>query len=414
MRRPGGARGRGPALGGRCCGGMEASPTGRPPPRRCPPTARWRTAAAVAAALLRVGGAESAEAPPGSWHKPWATHAGCAELVRRFDFNANFSEVVFRRFASCLRKRGELPDWHGQNRPALLAGEHFPVSVTPSPRGPPGFWVTPAWDYVVSNFIRREGTYEPGELQLFRALTEPGAVVCDVGAHVGAYALPLASHVGEAGEVHVFEPFRLVFQLLLANAALNGLANVHGHQVALGERPERRLVRSPALTRTSNIGATRIFGQVEPHFNSEHVLQYEGKETVHVITLDSLELERVDFVKVDVEGALEPVLRGAAETLRRERPVVAAEHEGDAAPPLLLDWGYHCVKVLPVHDLWACVPQERWQRFGWLGSTGTVLTAEGPLAEQPEVPPPPPRAEPRVERRRAKPPPPLLGALVGT
>mmetsp|Transcript_35279 Transcript_35279/g.109898 ORF Transcript_35279/g.109898 Transcript_35279/m.109898 type:complete len:417 (+) Transcript_35279:147-1397(+) len=343
----------------------------------------WAAAIRVASAAscaARVAAA-AAKLPPGLYYKPWATHGGCAELVRRFDFNSNYSDVLFRRFASCLIKRSDLPDWHSESRPALLAGEHYPVSVTPSPRSPPAFWVTPSWDYVVSNFVRREGTYEPGELNLYRALVKPGGVVCDVGSHVGAYAVPLAAHVGLAGLVHVFEPFRLVYQLLIANVALNGLANVHGHQVALGDASETRLVRGPSLTHASNIGATRVFEQAAPHFTAEHVLQYGGEEMVKVMTLDSLELDHVDFIKVDVEGALAAVLRGAERTLRSHRPVVAAEHEGDTAPPLLLDWGYRCAEVLPVHHLWACVPQERWWRFRWLDHARAVLAGEPPPAE---------------------------------
>jgi len=88
------------------------------------------------------------------YHKPWATHGGCAEIVRRFDFTANLSESSFRRFHACVNSRADLPDFHSPGRPSLLAGDHFPVAVVPSKRSPPGYWVVPPWDYVVSNFIR--------------------------------------------------------------------------------------------------------------------------------------------------------------------------------------------------------------------------------------------------------------------
>ncbi|CAE8627628.1 unnamed protein product [Polarella glacialis] len=258
-----------------------------------------------------------------------------AEIVRRFDFNANFSEQVYRRFHACIAKRAELPDWLGEGRPALLSGEHFPVSVVPSPRSPPLYWVTPAWDYVVSNFIRRDGTYEPSELNLFRSLVREGDVVCDLGSHVGSYAIPLASHVGLGGRVYAFEPFRLVFQLLMANVAINGLANVYGHNVAVGAQAEALTVRSPALSLSSNIGATSVFNQALPHYGIDHVLQYEGEEQVNVISFDSLELDRVDFMKIDVEGALAKArvglsLRAGASSartldLRSQRALVAAQ-----------------------------------------------------------------------------------------
>jgi len=298
----------------------------------------------------------------------WASHATCAEIVQRFDFSANYTETAFRRFHTCVELRAELPDWRSTHRPALLAGEDFPVTVTPSPRSPPGFWVLPAWDYVVSNYVRREGTFEPGELQIFKSLIEVGDVVCDVGAHVGSYTVPIATHVGRRGAVHSFEPFRLVYQLLMANVAVNGISNVYGHQLALGGREELRTVMGPALTRTSNIGATRVFAQVPPHFVHEHVLQYGEEEIVRVVPLDSLGLEHVNFVKIDVEGSLDMVLRGASRTIARHRPVLAVEHSDETPPSVLVEWGYRCVLAMPVHDLWVCVPHERFWRHAWLAN----------------------------------------------
>eukprot|EP00928_Gymnodinium_smaydae_P083652 TRINITY_DN6689_c0_g1_i4.p1 TRINITY_DN6689_c0_g1~~TRINITY_DN6689_c0_g1_i4.p1 ORF type:complete len:464 (+),score=45.37 TRINITY_DN6689_c0_g1_i4:25-1416(+) len=343
------------------------------------PDVEAASAAAAAAALLGVEAGGSVEEPreSGTEQPAWWSHAGCAEVVRRFDFNLNHSEadLIFKAYHRCLTHRSELSDWRSPHRPALLAGEHYPVAVTPSIRDPPGYWVTPAWDYVVSNFVRQMGTFEPGELQLYKALTKEGDVICDVGAHIGSYSVPLASHVGREGVVHAFEPFRLVSQLLTANVAVNGLTNVWVHQVAVGDVAEVRRIKSPSLEHSSNIGATRVFNQVPAHFETQNVLQYKGEENVRVITLDSMNLERLDFLKMDVEGALERALYGARETIRRHRPVLAVEWEGDAAPPMLEDWHYYCTKVLVMHDVWVCAPQERWWQHEWLGRSMDGTTA---------------------------------------
>eukprot|EP00439_Symbiodinium_sp_Y106_P038966 s3571_g4.t1 len=322
---------------------------------------------------------------PGSYHKPWATHAGCASIVRRFDWQQNTSEPLYRRFHACLARRKDLPDWAHKSRPALFSGEHYPVSVVPSISGVPLYWITPVYDYVVSNFIRKEGTYEPMELEVFRNLVKEGDVVCDIGSHVGSYSIPLAFHVGEQGRVHAFEPFRIVFQLLTGNVALNGLYNVYTRNVALGERSEILRVQSPALKRSSNIGATSVYYQAKPVYGENHVLQYEGEEFVKVETLDSFQIEQVHFMKIDVEGALDKVLRGGQETIERNRPVIACEHGEPTAPELLMAWSYRCILVLPVHDLWVCVPQEKWWRYRWLETTdfgyGPAAAAEAAAAE---------------------------------
>eukprot|EP01079_Euglenida_sp_SAG-EU17-18_P008946 gene8946-8094_t len=62
----------------------------------------------------------------------------------------------------------------------------------------------------------------------------PGAVIADVGAHIGAHTVPLAQLAGPRGKVHSFEPQRLQFQLLNSNVAINALHNVHTYQWALG------------------------------------------------------------------------------------------------------------------------------------------------------------------------------------
>ena len=304
-----------------------------------------------------------------AWHKPWATHAGCAEMIRRFDWTYNTSEILYRRFHACLARRKDLPDWTGSNRPPLMSGEHYPVSVVPSALAPPLYWITPVYDYVVSNFIRREGTYEPMELEVFRNLVKEGDVVCDLGSHVGSYSIPLAFHVGPTGRVYAFEPFRIVFQLLTGNVAINGLANFYSHNVALGDKPEVLRVQSPAIRRSSNIGATAVFLQAKAVYGENHVLQYEGEENVKVETFDSFQLDELQFMKIDVEGALDKVLRGGQQTIQRFRPIIACEHGEETAPELLLAWGYHCVLVLPVHDLWVCVPEEKWWRHRWLAVT---------------------------------------------
>ena len=307
--------------------------------------------------------------PSGAWHKPWATHAGCAAIVRRFDWQQNTSEPQYRRFHACLTRRKDLPDWAGQNRPSLISGEHYPVSVVPSVSGVPLYWITPVYDYVVSNFIRKEGTYEPMELEVFRNLVKEGDVVCDMGSHVGSYSIPLAFHVGPSGRVHAFEPFRVVFQLLTGNVAINGLANFYTHNVALGETSETLRVQSPALRRSSNIGATSVYHQAKEVYGENHVLQYEGEENVRVETLDSFQIEVVHFMKIDVEGALDKVLRGGQQTIERNRPIVACEHGEPTAPELLVAWSYRCLLLLPVHDLWVCVPEEKWWRYRWLETT---------------------------------------------
>jgi FkbM family methyltransferase len=144
----------------------------------------------------------------------------------------------------------------------------------------------------------------------------PGDHAVDGGAFWGDTALWLADQCGPEGRVTAFEVDPVSLPVLEANLAANGEA---------GARVE---VRQEALWDTAGELALRQAGAAST------VGAGEG-QPVRAITLDSLveagELERIDFVKLDVEGAELRVLKGMERTLRRDRPrlAIAAYHRWD-------------------------------------------------------------------------------------
>jgi precorrin-6B methylase 2 len=71
-----------------------------------------------------------------------------------------------------------------------------------------------------------DGVYQRDVLEVVLDLLPEGGTFVDVGANVGAFALPAACRVGQHGRVFALEPSARLFQCLRANAAVNGLANV--------------------------------------------------------------------------------------------------------------------------------------------------------------------------------------------
>mmetsp|Transcript_2325 Transcript_2325/g.5809 ORF Transcript_2325/g.5809 Transcript_2325/m.5809 type:complete len:108 (-) Transcript_2325:21-344(-) len=85
-------------------------------------------------------------------------------------------------------------------------------------------------------------------------------------------------------------------------------------------------------------------------------------EDVVVRTLDSLELPRVDVIKIDVEEHAAQVLAGGTETLRRHRPILWFEDDGIERPEALQrpEPGYLCTRLEQTTEgQFSCVPQER-------------------------------------------------------
>jgi FkbM family methyltransferase len=137
--------------------------------------------------------------------------------------------------------------------------------------------------------------------------------------------------------VYAFEPQRIVFQTLCANMALNSVVNVHCRPEALGESPRTIMVPPIDYSSENNFGGMTLGGR--------------AGEAVAVVTLDSLNLPRCDFLKIDVEGMELNVLKGAARTIETLRPILYVENDrGELSAPLiehLLSLDYNLYWHLP-------------------------------------------------------------------
>lgn len=162
------------------------------------------------------------------------------------------------------------------------------------------------------------------------ALAQPRSTVIDVGANIGDTLLSLGKRVGPEGRAIGFEANPATLQKCQANIALNAMPQVRVEGVGLGAEAGELGFGSAA---SGNSGADRFMPD-------------GGAITVAVITLDSYireqGLDRVDLIKIDVEGFEMNVLRGADATLARFRPVLFLElsdanlrEQGSSATELL-------------------------------------------------------------------------------
>lgn len=171
---------------------------------------------------------------------------------------------------------------------------------------------------------------ERGLVSFLREHTAPGAIAVDAGAFCGYYTLLMAVRAGPGGHVFAFEPLPEHADLVAANVALNFLGNVTVERAALG---------SEVATGTLTVAGP-----------SSSLLPTEGAATreVGVVPLDSYVeargLDRLDVVKLDVEGAEVEALEGMRAVMRALSPVVAVEVNTDAVQQeverLLADTGY--------------------------------------------------------------------------
>ena len=166
-------------------------------------------------------------------------------------------------------------------------------------------WAVPAAD----NYFRRFLDADPRGFQIdhlqeaLKFCFECRRLAVDGGAHIGTWSRHLAA---EFDRVMAFEPADDTYACLVENAIAH--SNVVPINKALGEVIGRgKIVDDPS--RPGNTGARHL-----------------GKgDSVDVIPLDEYDLQDLDFLKLDVEGYEIEAINGAAETLKRCRPVVVIE-----------------------------------------------------------------------------------------
>ncbi|MEZ4883220.1 MAG: FkbM family methyltransferase [Chitinophagales bacterium] len=147
-------------------------------------------------------------------------------------------------------------------------------------------------------------------------LVEEGNYVIDVGANIGAVSLPFAKIVGKEGKVISLEPHPVTHQKLLNNLSLNDFPQLIPLQKGLGDTTTTFTI---STIDAHNPGRNRILPENQ---NDEYEI-LENHE-IEVDTLDKvvadLNLQRVDLIKIDVEGFEMKVLEGGKFVLEELSP----------------------------------------------------------------------------------------------
>ena len=167
------------------------------------------------------------------------------------------------------------------------------------------------------------GYYSRDVLRVIGSLLGPGDTMFDVGANIGEVTLFAAKRVGEAGRVLAFEPIHPLASRLRANLNLNRIGQVEVVEMAVADRAGQQplYVQADAFKDGSrHDGLGTLYASAA---------RAELADTVEVTTIDEFVrangIARIDGIKLDIEGAELPALRGAIETLKRFRPWLILE-----------------------------------------------------------------------------------------
>jgi len=167
------------------------------------------------------------------------------------------------------------------------------------------------------------GAYDPESIQFYQHFVEPGFQVLDIGANIGSHALHLAWFASGSGRVFALEPTDFAFAKLSANRALNP------------HLAERLVLRQALLVEKAESALPEAIYSSWPLVENTKTLHelhgghLQSLKQAAPITLDAFCLqegiERIDFIKLDVDGNEINVLRGGREILNRLQPPIYME-----------------------------------------------------------------------------------------
>ena len=169
------------------------------------------------------------------------------------------------------------------------------------------------------------GRHEMETAQQLKTLIKPGMVALDVGAHIGYYSRRLAQLTGPTGRVIAFEPHPRTHQVLQRNT--RALPNVTALQVAIAEQAGSAQLYDYLMMSASgslhydeslaDLQRAQMSAQdIAPRGHDEFEMQKFRVATVSIDgCLRELSIERIDFVKMDIEGAELGALRGMRRTI---------------------------------------------------------------------------------------------------
>lgn len=153
-----------------------------------------------------------------------------------------------------------------------------------------------------------------------------GVMAIDCGANIGVHTIEWAKKTTGWGSVIAIEAQERVYYALAGNIAINNCFNARALHAAVAATSGSMKIPNPNYLAAGSFGSLELRKSARNEFIGQKV-DYSEQSLVEVrsIALDSLNLERIDFIKIDVEGMELEALEGAAASIKKARPILIIE-----------------------------------------------------------------------------------------
>jgi len=187
--------------------------------------------------------------------------------------------------------------------------------------------------YGVGYELLKTSSYEQEEVDTVLRLLQTrkqnfgdGVVAIDCGANIGVHTIEWAQFMYGWGEVISFEAQERIFYALAGNITLNNCFNARAIWAAVGAENGHIKVPVPDYFVPSSFGSLEIKKTDRTEFIGQEIDYSEDKTiTTQMMSIDGLKLNRLDFIKIDIEGMEMDALKGAESSLRRMKPQLLIE-----------------------------------------------------------------------------------------
>lgn len=161
-----------------------------------------------------------------------------------------------------------------------------------------------------------QGYFEPEMLDAFLRYLKPGMTFVDIGANIGQHTLFVSRIVGASGNVISFEPIPHLYEQIKRSVHANAMTNCNIINAGCGEKEETKTL----YINKANIGGSSL---VVPSINSN-----DGEISIKILKAEDilLDYEKIDLIKIDVEGYEYQALLGLEKIIARDKPVFFIEY----------------------------------------------------------------------------------------
>jgi FkbM family methyltransferase len=181
-------------------------------------------------------------------------------------------------------------------------------------------------DTITRNKFKQGYMFGMKNSMVLNSFINKGDIVLDIGANLGAMTVPLSKMVGDKGIIHAFEPFKKTFELLKHNVNRNKCHNVILYNNAVGHANTTTTLSDTIHDTTADYKIVKKKISQDDKFNYGAIQLGLKGQKVKMITIDSLDLDRLDIMKVDVEGGEPLVFYGAMKSIAKFKPIILFEY----------------------------------------------------------------------------------------